>query len=55
MNRLGHQLFPGTRVALNEDRGIGGGDPPQPIDHVVHLRAVADHPFESKFLIEPTA
>ncbi len=55
MNRLCDQLLSRAGIPLDQHRGIGGGDPAQTVDHFVHLRTVADHPFKTKFLIEPAA
>ena len=34
-------------------RGVGRGDPLQPVDDVVHLRAVADHALEAESFVQP--
>ena len=34
-------------------RGVGRGDPLQPVDHVVHLGAGADHPLEAEPFVQP--
>ena len=53
MDGLGHQLLAGAGLALDQHAGVGRGDPLQPVDDVVHLRAVADDALEAEFLVEP--
>ena len=53
VNGLGHELLAGAGLALDQDRGAGGGDIAQPVDDLVHLRAVTDDPFEAELLVEP--
>ena len=50
---LGDELLAGAGLALDEQRGVGGGDAFQPLDDVAHLAAVADHAFEAEFLVQP--
>ena len=54
VNRLGHELLAGARVALNQHRGVGRRDPLQPHHDIVHLRAVADDALKAKPLVQPT-
>src|SRR5438034_1751511 len=42
MDRICHQLFSRTRFAGDQDGGIGRGDPPNQLVHVLHRQAVAD-------------
>ena len=53
MDGLGDELLAGARRALNEHRGVGGGDAFEAVDDVVHLAAVADHAFEAELFVEP--
>ena len=53
VDRLGDQLLAGAGLALDQHGGVGRRDPLQPVDHVVHLRAVADDPLEAELLVEP--
>ena len=51
---LGDQLLACAGLALNENGRAGGGEVAQPVDDLVHLRAVADHPLEAKFFVKLT-
>ncbi len=53
MDRLGDEFLAGAGRALNQHAGVGRRDPLEPVDDVVHLRAVADHAFEAESLVEP--
>ena len=50
---LGDQLLAGARLALDQHAGVGRGDAFQPLDHVVHLRAVADDALEAELFVQP--
>ena len=53
VDRLGHQLLARAGLALDQHGGVGRRDPLQPVDHLVHLRAVADDALEAELLVEP--
>ena len=53
MDRLGDEFLARARLALDQHAGVGGRDPLEPLDHVAHLRAVADDAFEAELLVEP--
>ena len=53
MHGLGHQLLAAARLTLDQQCGIGRGDALQALDDFAHLAAVADHPFEAEFLVQP--
>ena len=55
VDRLGNKFLARAGIALNEHGGIGGRDPFQPIHHVVHLWADADHTFKAEFLVQTSA
>jgi hypothetical protein len=52
VNRLGHELLARARLALDQHRGIRWRDPLQPVHHVLHLRAIADHALKAKPFVE---
>ena len=53
VDRLGDQLLARARLALDQHAGVGRRDPLEPLDHVAHLRAVADDALEAELLVEP--
>ena len=53
MDRLGDQFLAGARFALDQYAGVGRRDPLEAVDHGVHLRARADHPFEAELFVQP--
>ena len=53
VDRLGDQFLAGAGLALDQHAGVGRRDPLQPVDDVVHLRAVADDALEAELLVEP--
>ncbi len=53
MDRLRDQFLAGAGLALDQHAGVGRGDPLQAVDHLVHLRAGADHPLEAEFFVQP--
>ena len=53
MDGLGDQLLARAGVALDQHAGVGRGDPLEPVDHVVHLRAVADDALEAELFVQP--
>ena len=53
MDGLGDELLARAGLALDEQRGVGGGDAFQPLDDVAHLAAVADHAFKAELLVQP--
>ena len=53
VNRLRDQFLAGPGLALDQDAGVGRGNPLQQLDHLVHFGAGTDHPLEAEFFIEP--
>ena len=53
VDRLGDQFLAGAGLALDQHAGVGRGDALQPLDHVAHLGAVADHALEAEPLVQP--
>ena len=53
VDRLGDQFLAGAGLALDQHAGVGRGDALEPLDHVAHLRAVADDALEAEPLVEP--
>ena len=52
VNGLGDELLAGAGLPLNQERGIGGGDPLQPLDQADHLWARSDDPLKAELLVE---
>ena len=50
---LGDQLLARARLPLDQHAGVGRRDAFQALDHVAHLRAVADDALEAKLLVQP--
>ena len=54
MDRLGYEFLACARIAMNKNRSVGGCDAAQPINHLMHMRTVANHTLEAEFLVEAT-
>ena len=53
MNHIGHQLFSGTTLSLDQNRGTAGADAVDNFIYLLHLRALADQLIKAEPVFEP--
>ena len=55
MDRIGHELLAGARLADDQHRRSGRGDDTKAFQQLVHRRRVTDNALEAEALVEPLA